>query len=203
MLFQRQRADWLEAEPEVVATVRALHAAGAREALDIGCGIGRHALALARLGYRVIALDGSDSGLAHGRNSAAQEGLIINFRQSSMLSLPVPDGSCHYVLAWNVIYHGDRSVVERCVAEIARVLKPGGTYQGTMLSKRNRRYGLGRAVAADTFVIDEEADKAHPHFYCDARTLLEIFSGFEVLSLIDREHKQPGSFHWHVVATRS
>jgi tellurite methyltransferase len=197
------RADWLEPEAEVIAVAERQYAAGGRVALDIGCGVGRHALALAKLGYRVTAIDGSDSGLAYATRDAEQRSLQVDFRNASMLSLPVPDSSCNYVLAWNVIYHGDGSVVDRCVREIARVLKPGGIYQGTMLSKRNRNFGKGREVAPDTFVIDAISDKAHPHFYCDARTLVEIFGGFELLSLADREHRQPGSYHWHLVAIRS
>jgi 2-polyprenyl-3-methyl-5-hydroxy-6-metoxy-1,4-benzoquinol methylase len=158
------RADWLEPEREVIAAAERCHAMGGRAALDIGCGVGRHALALASMGYRVTAIDGSDSGLEYGARDAARHGLTVDFRNGSMLSLPLPDASCDYVLAWNVIYHGDREVVDKCVAEIARVLKPGGAYQGTMLSKRNRNFGQGREVAPDTFVIDAISDKAHPHF---------------------------------------
>ncbi len=197
------RADWLEPERDVIAAAERCHKDGGRVALDIGCGIGRHALALAAMGYRVTGIDGSDSGIAYAVEDAGRHGLTIDFRQGSMLSLPVADASCDYVLAWNVIYHGDRAVVDQCVSEIERVLKPGGIYQGTMLSKRNRNFGIGREVAPDTFVIDSVSDKAHPHFYCDARTLVEIFGGFELLSLIDREHSQPGTYHWHLVAARS
>jgi ubiquinone/menaquinone biosynthesis C-methylase UbiE len=197
------RADWLEPEREVIATAERCHAAGGRVALDIGCGIGRHALALASIGFHVTGIDGSGSGLAYAARDAERHGLGIAFRNGSMLSLPMADASCDYVLAWNVIYHGDRDVAERCVAEIARVLKPGGTYQGTMLSKRNRNFGVGREVAPDTFVIDAVSDKAHPHFYCDASTLVGIFDKFELLSLYDREHRQPGTFHWHLVAVRT
>jgi 2-polyprenyl-3-methyl-5-hydroxy-6-metoxy-1,4-benzoquinol methylase len=197
------RADWLEPEREVIAAAERCYAEGGRVALDIGCGVGRHALALAGIGYRVTGIDESGSGLDYAARDAERHGLGIDFRAASMLSLPMADASCDYVLAWNVIYHGDRGVVDRCVAEIARVLKPGGTYQGTMLSKRNGNFGKGREVAPDTFVIDAISDKAHPHFYCDARGLIEIFGGFEMLSLIDRPHRQPGSYHWHLVAIRS
>jgi tellurite methyltransferase len=196
------RADWLEPEREVIAAAELCYAAGGRVALDIGCGIGRHALALAAMGYNVTAIDGSDSGLAYATNDAQRQGLSLDFRNGSMLSLPLADASCDYVLAWNVIYHGDGGVVDQCVAEIARVLKPGGIYQGTMLSKRNGNFGKGREVASDTFVIDAISDKAHPHFYCDARTLTEIFKDFELWSLADREHRQPGTYHWHLVAQR-
>jgi hypothetical protein len=29
-----------------------------------------------------------------------------------------------------------------------------------------------------------------------------LFSGFELLSLLDKEHKRPGSWHWHLCAQR-
>src|SRR5215471_7528795 len=41
------RADWLEPHPAVVAILPQLHARGARRVLDLGCGVGRHALLLA------------------------------------------------------------------------------------------------------------------------------------------------------------
>jgi tellurite methyltransferase len=196
------RADWLKPEPEVIEAAGAQFQADGKVALDIGCGVGRHALALAEMGYRVIGIDGSDSGIAFAQAEAEKQGLAIDLRNASMLDLPLEDASCDYVLAWNVIYHGDRTVVDRCVAEISRVLKPGGLYQGTMLSKRNGNFGRGREVAPDTFVIDEISDKAHPHFYCDARTLVDIFGSFELMTLVDRPHSKPASWHWHLTAIR-
>ena len=76
-----------------------------------------------------------------------------------------------------------------------------------MLSKRNAGFGLGNEVAPDTFIRDpgddmDDSDKVHPHFYCDAAGLVALYEGFELLSLRDRLHKSPGSWHWHMVAER-
>lgn len=196
------RADWLDAEPDVVAAAEAVVKRGGGRVLDLGCGIGRHALIFAALGLETYALDGSPAGLAHLEDSARTGGLRIRTSLGLMTELPFPEAQFDYLLAFNVIYHGDPQVVRRAIAEIHRVLKPGGLYQGTMLSKRNVNFGRGREIAPDTYVIEEEEEKNHAHFYCNAGELLELFAGFDLLSLEDREHAKPGSWHWHLTAER-
>ena len=100
-----------------------------------------------------------------------------------MTDLPFADDAFDYLLSFNVIYHGDPNIVSRALAEIRRVLRPGGTWilQLTMLSKRNVNYGRGDEIAPDTFV-DRTADddKVHPHFYCNAGELMVLLQGFEL-----------------------
>jgi len=92
-------------------------------------------------------------------------------------------------------------VVTQAISEIRRVLKPGGLFQGTMLSKCNRHFGKGIEVAPDTFVDDSAgADKDHPHFYCNAAELVALFEGFELMALSDRTHWGPDEWHWHLTA---
>jgi tellurite methyltransferase len=195
------RADWLDPDPEVVALLPRLKARGVGRALDLGCGVGRHALLLAAQGIAVDALDGSEQGLAFARQQAAARGLELRLHQGLADALPFADQSFDFVLSWNVIHHGNQGDVGRRLAEIWRVLKPGGLYQGTMLPKRNGNYGHGREVAPDTFVGDEPR-RGHPHFYCDAATLVGLLGGFELLSLSQREHHRPQSWHWHILAER-
>jgi 2-polyprenyl-3-methyl-5-hydroxy-6-metoxy-1,4-benzoquinol methylase len=197
------RADWLEPEPAVQQLVPHWHQQGAARVLDLGCGVGRHSLYLAARGFQVTAYDASQSGLDHAARTAAEQGLALTFRLGHMTELPFADGTFDFVLAWNVIYHGDEPIVRRTIGEIRRVLKANGWYQGTMLSKRNAKFGRGAQVAPNTFVIAEDDDKNHPHFYCNARECVRLFEGFEMLSLVDCEHAQPGSWHWHLVAERS
>src|SRR5690606_13015627 len=159
----------LEPDPDVAAAVPLLRARGARSVLDLGCGVGRHACFLAGAGFAVQAMDASAAGLEHAAREAHGCGLDIAFREGLMTELPYPDASFDYVLSFNVIYHGDGGVVARAVSEIYRVLKPGGLFHGTLLSKRNDHYGRGEEIAPDTFVIaGAEGDKGHPHFYCNA-----------------------------------
>lgn len=196
------RADWLRPEPDVVEWAGKSRLGGADVALDLGCGVGRHSLVLAALGFETHAFDGSDAGLTHLAESVRHRKLSITTRQGLMTDLPYADASFDYVLAFNVIYHGDRPVVAQAVSEIRRVLKPGGIYQGTMLSKRDVSRLCGREVAPHTFINEGTDDKVHPHFYCSAQELTELFEGFELLSLLDKEHSRPGSWHWHLVAER-
>ncbi len=197
-----ERALWRTVDPDVQAIVPVLETRGARCVLDLGCGIGRHALFLAAAGFEVDATDGSPSGLAEAEAEAERRGLRIRFRRALMTALPYGDASFDYVLAWNVIYHGSPDVLATVISEVKRVTRQKAPFQGTMLSKRNAKYGLGRCIAADTYVIDGEEDKAHPHFYCDEAGVHELFRGFTITYLVEREHRTPGSWHWHFVAER-
>lgn len=195
---------WLVPEPEVMAHAQTLPPR-ARE-LDLGAGLGRHALALARMGLEVTALDAAPGSLDAMRAAALAEGLTLGLHQGRMTDLPFDTGAFDHVLSWNVIYHGDETVVAETLAEVARVLRPGGSFQCTMLSARRlpveQARAPGRELSRNTWVFDGPGDKVHPHYFCDARGLLDLMAGFEVISLADREHETPGSWHWHVLAER-
>jgi SAM-dependent methyltransferase len=198
----RERAAWEQPDELVRAIVPELRRRGVRDVLDLGCGVGRHALFLAEAGFLAVGTDASKSGIDHASDLAVDAGIRATFHVEDFLNLSFDDESFDYVVAWNVIYHGDGAVASRALAEIARVLRPGGLLQSTMLSKRNAAFGLGTEVAPDTFVDDLGADdKSHPHFYCDAPSLVLLHRDFEFLALVDQEQR-PGAWHWHLTAER-
>jgi ubiquinone/menaquinone biosynthesis C-methylase UbiE len=94
--------------------------------LDAGCGSCAHSVRLARRGFKVHAVDFSESALNMAQQFVRAKGLQdrITLGRESLLELSFPDQSFDYVLCWGVLMHIPD--VDRAVAELARVLKPGG-----------------------------------------------------------------------------
>ena len=95
-----------------------------KDCLDAGCGGGRNAIAMARLGAaQVHGVDLGGAGIEDARKRGA--GMAnVSFREGSIEALPFADDSFDVVWCAGVLMHtGDP---ERALAELARVLRPGG-----------------------------------------------------------------------------
>jgi ubiquinone/menaquinone biosynthesis C-methylase UbiE len=114
-----------EAEAQALAAVRAAGAPEGGEVLDVACGFGRHAVPLARAGYRVTGVDRSETLLAEARRRAGDGGPELV--QADYRDLPLADASFDAALNLytSLGYLGDEEDT-RVLAEIARVLRPGG-----------------------------------------------------------------------------
>jgi tellurite methyltransferase len=191
-------AGWTRPASWVVDVLPSLHDRQVRTTLDIGCGVGRHTTLLARAGFASHGIDKGVAGVARTREAAEAQEVKVAVTAGDITSLPYRRASFDYVLAFNVVYHADEDGLRQAVAEVRRVLRPGGLYQTTMLSKRNREYGRGIELSPNTFCQpDAVDDKVHPHLYTDASDLLRLHEGFELLSAVDAEQSTAGSFHWH------
>ncbi len=201
-----KREKWEDPDPRIVDFEAFLPRAS--RILDLGCGVGRHALLYAAKGHRVTALDAAEDGLAELSEKAKRAVLKIDTCLGKMDSLPFEDGAFDHVVSFNVIYHADEVVLARTIAEVQRVLRPGGTFQGTMLSRRGlamtkEKLTGAREVSRNTWVFeDDEGDKRHPHHFCNSTDLLRLFSAFDVLRVeSDLIEGEPGG-RWHLILER-
>jgi SAM-dependent methyltransferase len=120
-----ERTDAASTE-EALAAARLVGCEPGALILDAGCGTGRHALPLARVGYRMVAFDRSALLLAAGRRSAGGA-RWPRFVRGSYANLPFGAGRFDAVLNLGTAlgYLGDRGD-QRALCEFRRVLIPGG-----------------------------------------------------------------------------
>ena len=173
----------------VLETILDMVAVGGKAVIDVGCGTGEVARALAERGARVIGVDGSemlpkiedDEGTAR-----------VEFLEGGAEQLPVDDASADLVLFLASLHHVPPPRIRRAVAEAYRVLKPGGRvlfiepivecsyYLITRLAEEEteaRR--LAHEAIADAGRAGFEEEKED--FFClersldDFRRLLELF----------------------------
>ena len=111
---------------EALAAARLIRCEPGALILDAGCGNGRHAIALARVGYRVVAFDRSALLLAAGQRSAGGA-RWPRFVRGCYSSLPFDTARFDAILSLGTAlgYLGDHGD-QRALCEFRRVLIPGG-----------------------------------------------------------------------------
>jgi SAM-dependent methyltransferase len=95
-----------------------------KDVLEIGCGTGVHARLLAEAGANLSAVDLTPTAVDLTKRRLGLAGLQADVREADAEALPYPDGSFDFVWSWGVIHHSEDT--RKVVAEIARVLRPGG-----------------------------------------------------------------------------
>jgi SAM-dependent methyltransferase len=115
---------------EVNAVVERLGLAPGARLLDLCCGHGRHAVPLTQLGYQVTGLDLSRPLLKRAAALAAAGGERVGLVRADMRRLPFADACFDAVLnLFNAFgYLEDDAQDELALAEVARVLRPGGRF---------------------------------------------------------------------------
>ena len=107
--------------------------------LEVGCGIGVDSIQLAKRGFQVTAVDLTENALAVARQFAARREATVDFRLGNAEGLDFPDESFDAVYSFGVLHHTPD--IERSVAEVHRVLRPGGRAY-VMLYHRNSLVNL-------------------------------------------------------------
>lgn len=127
-------------------------------ALDLGSGSGRHAVLLSRSGFRTFALDYSFQAAFNVRAFLAEEGLAGSAACGAMDRLPFRDNTFDVVLPWECIFYGDEAAVAGAVAEVRRVLAPGGWCFTNLRSPDDSHVAESEAVGPNVYLNRGEWD---------------------------------------------
>lgn len=127
---------------EVAGVVTLLDLKPGARVLDLCCGQGRHAVPLARAGYRLTGLDLSTYLLDRAQQASRRAGTRVDWVRGDMRRLPWReqfDACLNLFTAFG--YFEDDAQDERVLHEVCRVLRPGGRL---FLDVSNRDYYLLR-----------------------------------------------------------
>jgi tellurite methyltransferase len=185
------------AEPNknVVAWADGLPAGGF--VLDIGCGVGRHLVYLGGRGFKVAGVDISPSGIQKSGEVCGERGIAFEGHVGGMDVLPWPDATFDGAFSTSTIHHNLRADIVQSLAEVRRVLKPGGLLLVDFPTTAALDYQEMRTQVAswrltevepDTFAdqhaeIDEQDDLFLPHHYCNEADLRDLLREFEIIKL--------------------
>jgi len=98
------------------------------DVLDVGCGIGRHAIEFARRGYRVVGIDIAQQSLAQAKEAAQDASVAVEFRFQPASAL-TEKAHFDFVLAyWQVIGFMRDEEIKKHFSAIQAALKPGCSF---------------------------------------------------------------------------
>ena len=202
-------AVWQVVADELIPAALRWKDKGEQTVLDLGCGIGRHALFLAELGFRVTAVDLSPEGIAVLREETARKNLAgsVDALVCDMLALPFEPQTFDCVVAFHSVYHTDLQGLQSVVRTIGRILRDDGEVFLTFNSKRNPAFRdeSNRRIDDHTIVKTQGFEKGIPHTYLDYEDILELLGDFTInkIQQIQSFYNNRSGWHYFVEAQRS
>lgn len=130
------------------------------QVLDVGCGTGTLAIEVKRRvgsAGRVVGIDPGNEQIARARAKAARRHVPTEFQIGVIEQLAFPDQLFDVVLSTLMMHHLPASLKAQGLAEIARVLKPGGRLIIADFTRKLERRGLAARFHAGGSSLPELA----------------------------------------------
>ncbi|MBN1464590.1 class I SAM-dependent methyltransferase [candidate division KSB1 bacterium] len=141
--------------------------------LEIGCGAGWELLHWARCGMRATGLDLSAAALELAKKNFQHNRLQAKFEHGSAEKLPFADNTFDIVASLGVLHQTEST--ENAVAEVLRVLKPGGEALITLYYKYSWKILLTKLGKVNFEFAHEDAPITRLY---DKKNIRELFSDF-------------------------
>ena len=161
-----------------------------KKVLDIAVGSGFSMVALIRGGGEVTGIDITDFAVEHAKRNLTVRGLSGTVLKMDAQKISFGDSSFDFVNAWGCLMHMPQT--ERAIAEIYRVLRPGGRVLAYMYNKSSwpfwfnliflRGILLGKLIAY-RFDIDRLTSRYSDGFSVGGNMLAKFYSPKQAVAL--------------------
>ncbi len=189
-IYTREGRVFTENLPALDEVAQRFQAQRCRTVLDLGCGNGRHVVALAGMGFQVIGLDISLTGLKLSQQwleESQQRAVLI--QADTRQPLPLEENCLDGLLSTQVIHHALQDEVLLAISEIYRILKPGGAAFVTVPCRsRSQRRSSSQQIEEHTFLPLEGQEAGLPHHIFSEERLREAFRAFEIQEISYRDN---------------
>ncbi|MEV0694511.1 class I SAM-dependent methyltransferase [Streptomyces sp. NPDC050388] len=173
--------------PPVAELVVSLTIEPGARVIDLGCGAGVQSVFFAQHGYRVTGVDVSPQALKAARTLSGFYGVDVDWVEADVLETGLPAGEADLVHD-SFIFHNIRPEARSAyVAEVARLLKPGGRMAVVGFSDH-----MVPGSGPIRLTSDDILSAFLPHFAVDE---LRRFRNFPTA-------KKPDQWHWFALLTR-
>jgi len=160
-----------------------------KKLLDLGCGVGRHALFFSKYGFDVSACDLSEKGIDKLNTLAKKNNLKIETKVCDMLSLPYKNNSFDCLIAYHAIYHSDDTGIKKVIDEINRILKVGGEAYITFNTKYGSSFkdSKNKHLSENTIIKSEGHEAGIPHYYANKLDVELLLKDFQIIEFSYKE----------------
>ena len=153
---------------------------------DLGCGAGRHTVALSRLDHDVCATDDAPRAVDSTKQRPADFNLSADVRLADMTECPWHPSCFHGVVSWNVLHYNRHAAIHEAVSHIYHALVTGGILMVTLKSDKADFAGRGQETEPGTFSHDIGDDSGVPHHYFNEAEIRDLFAGWEFMMLAEQ-----------------
>jgi SAM-dependent methyltransferase len=178
-IYKHQGRVFTNPSPEFEAVVKEFAHHSCHLILDLGCGDGRHLVALTTQGFNTMGLDISSSGLCLSRTWLADEGLQAGLVQADARhGFPFKGNSFDGLLSTQVIHHALLADIRITIEEIWRVLAEDGIAFVTVPARKEGE--AYKEIEPGTYIPLEGPEKGLPHHLFTEEELRLEFRMFEI-----------------------
>ena len=120
--------------------------------LDYGCGAGRNAIALAKEGYKVIAMDYSQEAISLVEQK--KEDLEITTVCNDGVEVPLAEQSVDAIIADGSLFYSTLENTTKILKELGKCMKPNAKFWANWRSKEDSLYGKGMHLDDGLYCLD-------------------------------------------------